>query len=197
MYYSPYPTLSQYPFVMPTLNHNTIPPPGSTLHSHNTCDQEQIDDDEVTVVTSNQTSTKIRWRTPIQDVFSNPKIRDQPETDNSSIPVRIMSYNLPFDGKANKVAQKWQRKLANRRLRKRPAVATNTCQSNLNIPKNHAIIDTGATGHFLLRGAKCKNLREDHDPLTVNMPEGATAKSSRECELDIPDLPPMACQGPR
>ena len=34
---------------------------------------------------------------------------------------------------------------------------------------------TGESGHFLLKGAKYNNIKSKHNPLTVNMSEGATA----------------------
>ena len=128
------------------------------------------DDDDVTIVTSNTSQESCTKLFVPENVHTT--VRDQP---------------------TNKIARKWKRKLENRKFRKQ--VAANARSSTLGIPSRHAILDTGATGNFLMRDAPCINKQKEHDPITVNMPEGATATSSHICELDVPGLPREQGQG--
>jgi len=50
-------------------------------------------------------------------------------------------------------------------------------------------------GIFLIKGETRNNIQAKHNPLTVNMPIGATTTSSHACELDILGLPKSTCKG--
>lgn len=70
-----------------------------------------------------------------------------------------------------------------------------TIKPAISIKKDHAILDTGATSIFIMKGAPVKNIQVAQNPISINMPEGAIAKSTHTCDLDIPDLPPEATRG--
>ena len=53
----------------------------------------------------------------------------------------------------------------------------------------HAISDSGATGHFMVEGAPVTNMQRDLEPITITLPDGATLQSTHTCNLDIPWLP--------
>ena len=60
---------------------------------------------------------------------------------------------------------------------------------SIQIALDTAIADAGATAHFLLPGAPVTNVQPTLYPLTINLPDGSTIKSTHTCLLDIPWLP--------
>ena len=55
--------------------------------------------------------------------------------------------------------------------------------------RNWAILDSGASSHFLLSTAPVLNKMVADRPLTVKLPNGDTVRSSHIAELDLPLLP--------
>jgi hypothetical protein len=55
-------------------------------------------------------------------------------------------------------------------------------------PHETAIVDSGYTCHFLLVNAPCLNKIKSQNPLTVQLPNGATMESSLTTALDRPEL---------
>ena len=53
----------------------------------------------------------------------------------------------------------------------------------------HAIVDTGATAIFIMEGTPVDNKRIATKPLTINLPDGTTIKSTHCCDITIPGLP--------
>ena len=68
---------------------------------------------------------------------------------------------------------------------------------NLNQHNIHewAILDSGATSHFLLTTAPTTNKKAALNPLHVTMPDGDQVQSTHTCDLDIPQLPANARDG--
>ena len=60
------------------------------------------------------------------------------------------------------------------------------------ILKETAISDSGATRHFLIPGVPVLNLQKTKSPIQIALPNGTYIESTRECELDIPELPKAA-----
>ena len=151
------------------------------------------DDDDVTIVTSNTSQESCTKLFVPENVHTT--VCDQPTSQESFTKLFVPEnvHTTVRDQPTHKIARKWKRKLENRKFRKQ--VAANARSSTLGIPSRHAILDTGATGNFLMRDAPCINKQKEHDPITVNMPEGATATSSHICELDVPGLPRGARTG--
>eukprot|EP00804_Cyclotella_cryptica_P029536 CCRYP_020583-RA/>CCRYP_020583-RA protein AED:0.35 eAED:0.26 QI:0/-1/0/1/-1/1/1/0/1386 len=63
-----------------------------------------------------------------------------------------------------------------------------------NMPSNHkppeyAILDSGATAHFIIKGATVRNKNPASDPLRIKLPDGSVITSTHTCNLDIPWLP--------
>ena len=58
--------------------------------------------------------------------------------------------------------------------------------------KNWAILDSGATSHFLVTQAPAINIRPTQRPITARIPDGSTITSTKEYELDLPSLPKKA-----
>ena len=56
-------------------------------------------------------------------------------------------------------------------------------------PTEFAILDSGATAHFLIKGAAVKNKLPATNPLRIKLPNGSLIKSTHTCNLDIPWLP--------
>eukprot|EP00804_Cyclotella_cryptica_P010472 CCRYP_012303-RA/>CCRYP_012303-RA protein AED:0.45 eAED:0.14 QI:0/0/0/0.6/1/1/5/0/1176 len=55
-------------------------------------------------------------------------------------------------------------------------------------PTEFAIMDSGATAHFLVKGAAVKN-KQPTGPLKIKLPNGTVIQSTHTCNLDIPWLP--------
>ena len=53
----------------------------------------------------------------------------------------------------------------------------------------HAISDSGATGHFLVKNAPVTNKKIVRSPISITLPNGKTIKSTHTCNLDISWLP--------
>ena len=52
------------------------------------------------------------------------------------------------------------------------ATHTNYTTAQLNIAKNMAVADAGATGHFVLPGTPVTNIKIARHPLKINLPDG-------------------------
>ena len=61
--------------------------------------------------------------------------------------------------------------------------------------KNWAILDSGATSHFLVTNAPVNDILPAANPLTVQIPNGERVTSTHTCNLDMPHLPEPARQG--
>ena len=57
--------------------------------------------------------------------------------------------------------------------------------SVIQIPKQEAISDTGATENFVLPGTPVKNVQPARKPISVNIPDGSKIRSTHICNLDI------------
>ena len=53
----------------------------------------------------------------------------------------------------------------------------------------HAISDSGATAHFIVKGAPVTNIKKAVFPLRITLPNGGIIHSTHTCNLDIPWLP--------
>ena len=58
-----------------------------------------------------------------------------------------------------------------------------------------AILDSGASSHYLLSTAPTKNKTQAISPIRVHLPNGDSVTSSHTCELDLPQLPLHARMG--
>ena len=70
-----------------------------------------------------------------------------------------------------------------------------TINFNLEDIRNWAILDSGATSHFLVPDAPTINVQPALNPLHVTMPDGNSVSSTHTCELDLPQLPKQARLG--
>ena len=79
------------------------------------------------------------------------------------------------------------------------AEAANSLLSTINIDNKNihdwAILDSGATSHFLVTKAPTKDRQIANSPLQVRLPDGARVASTHTCTLDIPQLPEHAKLG--
>ena len=55
--------------------------------------------------------------------------------------------------------------------------------------KKWAILDSGATSHFLLADAPATNISPTKSPLIAALPNGTHIRSTHTCTLDLPTLP--------
>ena len=70
--------------------------------------------------------------------------------------------------------------------------STPTPSSNNNY---YAILDSGASHHFLLNDAPTKSKDTKHDRKEVKLPDGTVINSSHKCELDLHRVPKEASDG--
>ena len=73
--------------------------------------------------------------------------------------------------------------------KKNAVTHTNYTTAQLNIAKNMAVADAGATGHFVLPGTPVTNVKVERHPLKINLPDGDWLTSTHTCTMDIPWLP--------
>ena len=66
---------------------------------------------------------------------------------------------------------------------------------NLADIKNWAILDSGATSHFLVTDASATGVSVATNPVTVTIPDGSRLTSTHKRELDLPQLPKAARSG--
>ena len=59
----------------------------------------------------------------------------------------------------------------------------------LNTKSNYALLDSGATAHFLLQGTPVVNKQPTSNPLRIKLPDGSFIESTHTCNLNIPWLP--------
>ena len=59
----------------------------------------------------------------------------------------------------------------------------------------YAILDSGASHHFLLNDAPTKSKDTNHDRKEVKLPDGTIINSSHKCELDLHRIPKEASDG--
>ena len=78
----------------------------------------------------------------------------------------------------------------------RDKYATNTILSTVDINmksiKDWAILDSGATSHFLFTTAPITNITPASNSLTVKLTYGACVSSTHTCTLTLPQLPKRA-----
>ena len=59
----------------------------------------------------------------------------------------------------------------------------------LQTPEDFAILDSGATAHFIIQGTNVLNQQPATQPLHIKLPNGSIIKSTHTCNLNIPWLP--------
>ena len=69
------------------------------------------------------------------------------------------------------------------------AAHTNYTTVQLNIAKDMAVADAGATGHFVVPGPLVTKVKIARHLLKINLPDGDCLTSTHTCTLDIPWLP--------
>ena len=70
-----------------------------------------------------------------------------------------------------------------------------TINFNLEDIKDWAILDSGATSHFLVTDASATGISVATNPITVTIPDGTKLTSTHKRELDLPLLPKAARTG--
>jgi hypothetical protein len=72
------------------------------------------------------------------------------------------------------------------------AVLFKTISINAETIKRWAILDSGATSHFLTTNAPAKNICAATAPLVARLPNGERVQLTHTCTLDLPELPAAA-----
>jgi hypothetical protein len=72
------------------------------------------------------------------------------------------------------------------------AVLLKTISTNAETIKRWAILDSGATNHFLTTNAPATNICAASIPLVARLPNGDRVQSTHTCTLDLPELPAAA-----
>ena len=67
-----------------------------------------------------------------------------------------------------------------------------TVDINMQNVHEWAILDSGATSHFLVISAPTTDRQEEENPLSVKLTDGARVISTHTCTLAIPELPAKA-----
>ena len=69
------------------------------------------------------------------------------------------------------------------------SVLLRTIATDATTIKQWAILDSGATSHFLTTDAPATNIVPATVPLIARLPNGDKVQSTHTCTLDLPDLP--------
>ena len=67
-----------------------------------------------------------------------------------------------------------------------------TVDFNVHDIRDWAILDSGATSHFLITLAPATNVRPTSKPINAVLPNGKRVQSTHDCDIDIPHLPQQA-----
>ena len=73
-----------------------------------------------------------------------------------------------------------------------PAGLISTINTNLINIREWAILDSGASSHFLIVGTPLLHKQETANPVTVTVANGQSVRSTHEGALDVPGLPKQA-----
>jgi len=71
-------------------------------------------------------------------------------------------------------------------------VLLKTVDFNMTDIKEWAILDSGATSHFLVTAAPTSEITVAKSPMKVTIPDGKSIQSTHTCKLAIPQLPDAA-----
>ena len=85
--------------------------------------------------------------------------------------------------------QAWQHIVQANNLRELPQAKTILKDERLTRAVKWALSDSGATGHFLIKGSPAVNIKPATKPITITLPNGKSIQSTHTCNLDIPWLP--------
>jgi hypothetical protein len=66
------------------------------------------------------------------------------------------------------------------------------CTNAITIATTDAIVDTGATSIFIMKGTPIKNLRLADHLITITLPDGSRVVSTHICDIIIPGLPTIS-----
>ena len=79
---------------------------------------------------------------------------------------------------------------------KSSAYMLNSCSSSTHISNHYAILDSGATDHYLHRNSNKEYISQSgYHPITVTLPNGTTLTSTQKCKLPIRDMDSKATVG--
>jgi hypothetical protein len=73
------------------------------------------------------------------------------------------------------------------------SVLLKTINTDADTIKRWAILDSGATSHFLTTDSPAINILPTTTPIIARLPNGARVHSTHTCTLNIPNIPPNAC----
>ena len=134
-----------------------------------------VDDDDITVLTSNVSGA-------IQD---NKKPNQDPHQEN----VHLIDNNSAQAANMVTKSHAWPPTVALKQvhIRNNAQMAGTTKRATRAV--DMAISDSGATAHFLVEGAPAVNITPAKNPLSILLPNGKRIKSTHTCNLDIPWLP--------
>ena len=92
-------------------------------------------------------------------------------------------------------ANAWQHIIQANNLSQLPHATTIFDAAKITRCVKHAISDSGATDHFLIKGMPAVNIKIATNPITITLPNGKVIQSTHTCNLDIPWLPAEMTEG--
>ena len=151
------------------------------------------DDDEVTVVTSNVTNLQDHDQDQDQDLPRKVSCPSQFEPAATVVEAIQPTNDIRQQRGTNTTAQA---RAKSGTINKRQQINHAQFACNLKLHARHgeravelAILDSGATGHFLVTGAPAVNVVPAKNPINILLPNGKRIQSTHTCNLDIPWLP--------
>ena len=181
-------SVDTYPMLIPTMYHSSKPRTDYNYYA-DLCTYDNNNDNETVVMfnmsckktTSDDATTIITDITGEESAISNKfgintTTIQQTRWNNSQI-TRPMQ------------TQTWQHLAQNGTIQDVPDTSLINNVKHWSNVIHYALSDSGATAHFLIKGAPATNIKIANKPITITLPNGKTIKSTHTCNLDIPWLP--------
>jgi hypothetical protein len=162
-----------YPPLYPTPNNKPS-------NEYATLAEADITDDD-TVCMSNSKEMDENWTQATEDMTSEEESNE--ESEYIPPPKHIIH---PTHVKMPTRSAAWKTIVQANNLQAMPHTATIFDVKRITRSVKHALSDSGATGHFLVKNAPATNICPASKPITITLPNGKTIKSTHTCNLDIP-----------
>ena len=179
-------SVDTYPLLNPTIYPTTNPVCVSNYWA-NLCEYYEDDNDETVVISNTSCSSTCDSTLLTED-----------ETDDESVISEEFCSNImtiqPTIWDKNPLtlhtrAHAWHHIAQNGIIDELPHVFLINNTNHLSNVIHYALSDSGATAHFLMKGAPATNVKVATAPISITLPNGKTIKSTHTCNLDIPWLP--------
>ena len=115
--------------------------------------------------------------------------KDTVVIDNTTEPTHTISQPKCTTPPITNMRQAWKHILHTNNIQQHPMAEQMLDTTKIQRAVEWAILDSGATGHFLVKNAPMVNKREAKPPIVIKLPDGGIIRPTHTGNLDIPWLP--------